>query len=190
MVDGSSYVATFMRYNAKTPFGSLPRGRNLLDGGCPFYDTYECKDRGSYVAVGALEPQFFSELVRGLELDGSWNKRRNDRENWRELRRVLEGKFREKTRREWEAVFGDTDACVTPVLELREMEEGGVEQRFPVEFGRTPARGIEQAEGWEGRALEAGRGAEEVLGEWLGWKRGRDYGVEESGWVKLESAKL
>ena len=64
MVDGTAYLGTLMRYAVKTPAWSQPRGQNLLDGGSPFYDVYECKD-GGYMAVGALEPKFFHELLRG-----------------------------------------------------------------------------------------------------------------------------
>ncbi len=190
MVDGTSYLATFMRYASKTPVWFLPRGQNLLDSGAPFYDVYECKDRGSYMAVGALEPQFFRELLRGLELEESWMVRRNDRKTWPELRRALEGKFGEKTRREWEERFGGEDACVTPVLGMGEMEEEGYEQRFPVGLSGTPAKVIEREEGWNGTVVEAGKGAEEVLRKWMGWRRGRDYGVEGGEWIRLESAKL
>ncbi|KAK7757211.1 hypothetical protein SLS62_000760 [Diatrype stigma] len=134
MVDGANYLATFPRLSRKTPaVGGGPRGTNLLDGGCPFYDTYETRDDGSgerkYVAVGALEPQFFRALVKGLGLAGKgllWaeddEKRRHDSKCWPEMRREFEKAFRTKTRDEWEAVFDGTDACCTPVLGYAELE--------------------------------------------------------------------
>ncbi|OAA56966.1 alpha-methylacyl-CoA racemase [Niveomyces insectorum RCEF 264] len=61
MVDGVSYLAAFPRFAAKTPLGDHPRGQNLLDTGCPYYDTYETAD-GGFMAVGCIEPQFFSIL--------------------------------------------------------------------------------------------------------------------------------
>ena len=57
MVDGSAFLGTLMRYLIRTPLWDQPRGQNLLDGGCPWYDVYECKD-GKYMAVGALEQKF------------------------------------------------------------------------------------------------------------------------------------
>lgn len=70
MVDGSAYLATMPRLSRKTPVWSEPRGTNLLDGGCPYYDTYETKDKGKYFAVGALEPQFYAALLKGLGFSG------------------------------------------------------------------------------------------------------------------------
>ena len=89
------------------------RGTNLLDTGCPFYDTYEASD-DRYVAVAPLEPQFFAELVDRLELDESWVKRRYDREAWKELRSLLAKAFRRRSRDECAETFADSDACVMP----------------------------------------------------------------------------
>lgn len=124
MVDGASYLATFPRLARRRGGGWGPRGTNLLDGGCPYYDTYETRD-GGYMAVGALEPQFFSALVRGLGLEGrGWEEeaRRHDRSCWAEMRAAFAAAFRGRARREWEAVFDGTDACCTPVLGYGELE--------------------------------------------------------------------
>ena len=91
------------------------RGVNMLDGSYPFYDTYVCRD-DKYVAVGAIEPKFFAEMLRVLGIDpasvpGQWN-----RERWPELRAVLGAAFRSRTRDEWADAFSGTDACVTPFL--------------------------------------------------------------------------
>ncbi|MDP9101638.1 MAG: CoA transferase [Actinomycetota bacterium] len=93
------------------------RGANLLDGGAPFYDTYRCAD-GGYMAVGALEPQFWSATVTTLGLvdpPGQW-----ETERWPQLRRQLADAFASRTRDEWADVFAGVDACVTPVLDLGE----------------------------------------------------------------------
>jgi alpha-methylacyl-CoA racemase len=95
------------------------REANLLDGGAPFYRTYPCRD-GGYVAVGALEPQFYQALVDGLGLDPSTLPDRDDRTNWPALQARLAAAFGRRTRDEWAAVFAGTDACVTPVLTLDE----------------------------------------------------------------------
>jgi len=63
MVDGSAYLAAMPRLNLETPLWSDARGKNMLDGGSPCYDTYETKDEGKYFSVGALEPQFYAALI-------------------------------------------------------------------------------------------------------------------------------
>jgi alpha-methylacyl-CoA racemase len=95
------------------------RGVNLLDGGAPFYATYCCAD-GRYVAVGALEPQFYAALLQGLALDPGQLPAQYDRSAWSVLRDRFERVFANRTRDEWVAIFADTDACVTPVLSLAE----------------------------------------------------------------------
>ncbi|KAJ9130212.1 CoA-transferase family III [Coniochaeta hoffmannii] len=209
MVDGASYLATFPRMALKTPLGAYPRGENLLDTGCPYYDTYETKD-GKYMAVGALEPQFFALLIKGLGLEGTgWEERRQDRAHWPELRGLFERVFKSRTRQEWEAVFDGTDACCTPVYEYGEMEadmerkEG--DQRPAVTLRNTPCLAVRkgatdpshgQGEGVEGGGyvgftLAPGQGGEEVLNRWLGWSRGREFDVQKGGLVlKDGKAKL
>ena len=102
MVDGSSYLASFPRFALRSDVGSRPPGQNLLDGGCPFYTTYETRDGDRRrMAVGALEDRFFAELVRGLGLAGQgWEARRADRDCWPEMRRVFAARFNERTRAE------------------------------------------------------------------------------------------
>ena len=95
------------------------RGENLFDGGAPFYDTYECKD-GRYIAVGAVEPVFYRQLLIGLGLDENALPDREDRQTWSELRERFAAVFRTRDRDEWAATFNEIDACVTPVLSLAE----------------------------------------------------------------------
>jgi alpha-methylacyl-CoA racemase len=96
------------------------RGTNLLDGGAPFYDTYECAD-GRFVAVGAIEAQFYAALLAGLGLTDAGLPRRDDRANWPELRRRLAAAFASRPRDTWAELFAGTDACVTPVLRFDEV---------------------------------------------------------------------
>jgi alpha-methylacyl-CoA racemase len=93
------------------------RGVNLLDGGVPWYDVYETAD-GQWVAVGALEPRFYADLVDGLGLTDPPD--RADPRNWPQLRELLAGRFKDRTREEWTVTFAGTDACVEPVLSLTE----------------------------------------------------------------------
>jgi alpha-methylacyl-CoA racemase len=96
------------------------RGTNNLDSGAPYYDSYRCAD-GEYVAVGALEPQFYARLLDGLELDAAGVPDRNDRANWSALRTLFAERFSKRTRNEWADHFEGVDACVAPVLKLAEV---------------------------------------------------------------------
>ncbi|KAH8681978.1 isopenicillin n-CoA epimerase [Xylariales sp. PMI_506] len=182
MVDGSGYLATMPRLTTKSPFWGHPRGQNFLDGGCPWYDTYETKDAGKYVAVGALEPRFYEALLHGLGLGAVNVPNREDRGNWPALKELFASKFGSKTRSEWEIVFEGTDACVTPVVEHAELKAEGYEQRLPVKLGTTPGKPIMPGKGdWSGGAVVKGHGAAEVLREWLGWEKGVDFHESHDG---------
>jgi alpha-methylacyl-CoA racemase len=127
------------------------RAANLLDGGAPYYDIYETAD-GRHMSVGALEPQFYAELVDLLGIRDSAPDR-YDAERTDELRDVIATRFRERTQAEWAAVFDGTDACVAPILPLSEavehphikergvfVEHGGLLQPAPApRFSRTTA---------------------------------------------------
>ncbi|MEA2000345.1 MAG: CaiB/BaiF CoA-transferase family protein [Actinomycetota bacterium] len=119
MVDGAASLMTMFYEWKAAGMWDGGRGTNLLDGGAPFYDTYETAD-GGYVAVGALEPQFYDELVQRLELDKSILPAQYDKASWPELRRRIAAAFALRSRDEWSEVFADTDACVVPVLSMVE----------------------------------------------------------------------
>ncbi|GAA2974003.1 alpha-methylacyl-CoA racemase [Microbacterium terrae] len=119
MVDGASLLLQMTRSMLAAGAWVDRRGSNLLDGGAPFYDTYACAD-GGHVAVGALEEPFYAAMLDGLGLDSADVPDRDDRDNWPALREVLAARFATRTRDEWAEAFGDTDACVTPVLTLAE----------------------------------------------------------------------
>src|ERR1700761_7402032 len=101
------------------------RGVNLLDGGAPFYDTYRCAD-GGWVAVGALEPQFYAALLEALGMSGDEEIANHlDPATWPTIRERFEAKFAERPRDEWHELFADSDCCVAPVLSMREAREDG-----------------------------------------------------------------
>ncbi len=104
------------------------RGVNMLDTGAPYYDTYTCAD-GRYVAVGAIEPQFYAELLDGLGLDPADLPDQNDMSRWPELREVFTEAFAAHDRDHWAKVFAGTDACVTPVLSFAEVESRAAHHR-------------------------------------------------------------
>ncbi|WP_052068074.1 CaiB/BaiF CoA transferase family protein [Rhodococcoides fascians] len=122
MVDGVSAIMQPLWESRAAGDWSDRREANLLDGGAPFYRTYECAD-GGHVAVGSIEPQFYELLIDGLGLSRSTLPAQMDRERWPELTRRFAEQFATKTRREWENVFDGTDACVTPVLNLSEVAQ-------------------------------------------------------------------
>jgi alpha-methylacyl-CoA racemase len=152
MVDGVGLLAQMLWSLRGQGLWSDERGTNLLDGGAPFYDVYACAD-GRYVAVGALEPQFFAALLDGLGLADAGLPAQHDRLGWPALRTAFTAAFASRDRDDWVASFEGTDACVTPVLEPREVadhphlaarrslvEVDGVLQAAPApRFSRTPA---------------------------------------------------
>jgi alpha-methylacyl-CoA racemase len=121
MVDGSSVLVQMMWQMRASGMWTDVRGTNMLDGGAPYYDTYECAD-GRYVAVGAIEPQFYAAMLAGLGLDAANLPAQNDAARWPELRAVLTEKFAGHDRDHWAKVFADSDACVTPVLAFGEVQ--------------------------------------------------------------------
>jgi alpha-methylacyl-CoA racemase len=173
MVDGAASLMTMVYGMHAEGLWQDRREANLLDGGAPFYDTYECAD-GKHVAVGALEPQFYAELMTVTGLDfAQWDVAR-----WPELRAALTEVFKRKTRDEWAALFEPTDACVAPVLSLAEAPthphnvarglftaygEGQVPRIAPV-FSRTPTLppGEVHAAGQDTRAVLLGAGFSEA----------------------------
>jgi len=114
MVEGAAYTASWVFSSKNLPmvWNGTKRGTNLLDGGHAAYDTYETKD-AKFVAVGSLEPKFYEELLKGLNIGDA------DDVSKESLAKL----FKTKTRDEWDAIFKDLDACVAPVLEINELNE-------------------------------------------------------------------
>lgn len=122
IVDGIVYLSTFVYKAIETPLWNQPRGENFLDSGAPYYDVYETKDK-KYMAVGAIEENFYSNFLKGLSLDPSSLPSRSDRDNWNTLKEIFCSRFKEKTQSEWIKIFDELDACVTPVLSVTEFIE-------------------------------------------------------------------
>src|SRR4029079_12973483 len=123
MVDGSSALSTMIWAFRAMGMWTDERGVNMLDTGAPYYDTYTCAD-GRWVSVGAIEPQFFAELLEKLGLDGLPPEDlpdQNDVSRWPELRARLTETFASQDRDHWAKVFADSDACVAPVLSFAEV---------------------------------------------------------------------
>ena len=170
IVDGSAHLGSMLFGMLSSGSWNTERGTNLLDTGAPYYDVYETSD-GEHVAVGALEPQFYAELLQRLGLTGELPDR-DDPARWPELRARLAEAFAERTRDEWAEVFADSDACVAPVLSmaeaadhphLREREtfvrrDGAVQPAPAPRFSRTPNP--------PPRAVSAGPDSAAVLRDW------------------------
>ncbi|KAG9328811.1 hypothetical protein JZ751_010608 [Albula glossodonta] len=190
MVEGAAYVGSFMWKSRNIGLWNRPRGENLLDGGAPFYETYRTSD-GKHMAVGALEPQFYDQLIQGewgppasrvhtelcsaypdchtvtwhetvsspaaetgLGLNAEDLPPQMSFSDWPELKKILARAFAGRTQAEWCRVFDGTDACVTPVLALDEVQahphnqergsflkddQGEVSPRPAPVLSRTPA---------------------------------------------------
>ncbi len=152
MVDGTALLMAPFYGASGMGYWSDERGTNLLDSGAPFYDVYRCGD-GAEIAVGAIEPQFFAALLEVLALDPAVLPDQNDAARWPELRTVLTEAFASHPRAHWLSRAEGRDACLAPVLPMREarthphiaarstvVEVDGVAQPAPApRFSVTPA---------------------------------------------------
>ena len=141
MIDGATLIALPM-WMSRFRGSWGPRGTNYLDGASHFYGVYECSD-GGYVSVGAIEPQFYAELIERLGLDPSTSPQ-HDRAEWPRLKAEIADVFRQKTRDEWCGLLEGTETCFAPVLSPRETATHPhhlARGRFPdaaPRFSRTP----------------------------------------------------
>ncbi|HMK62505.1 MAG TPA: CaiB/BaiF CoA-transferase family protein [Acidimicrobiales bacterium] len=152
MVDGAASLMTMTYAFHQLGWWLEQRGVNILDTGSHFYEVYETAD-DKYFAVGAIEPQFYAELLRVLGLDGEELPAQQDRAQWPAMKERFAAVFKTATRDEWTERFAGSDACGAPVLSPWEahlhphnaargtfVEVGGVVQPGPVpRFSRTPA---------------------------------------------------
>ena len=184
MVDGTAVLSTLFHSLRQAGLWSDEPGTNLLDSGAHFYEVYETAD-GGHIAVGALEPRLYAELLRLLELDPAdlpqW-----ERERWPQLRQRFGEVFATRTRDEWARLLEPAEACATPVLALHEapahphnaargtfVEVDGRIQPAPApRFSRTPGA-ISRP------APEPGADTDEVLADWgfTGLDRRREAGA-------------
>lgn len=120
MTDGSALLSAMMWGFRANGSWQDAHGTNLLDGGAPFYDSYETLD-GRAMAIGAIEPQFYALLrqVTGTDDDPLFD-RQDDRAFWPQQKAALAAIFRTRTRDEWAEAFGISDACAAPVLTMAE----------------------------------------------------------------------
>jgi alpha-methylacyl-CoA racemase len=152
MVDGvASLLAPLCGFVASGLWSEAPGG-NFLDTGAPYYDVYETAD-GQYISVGAIEPEFYAQLLGGLELAADDLPPQDDQASWPAMKERFAAIFRQRTRAEWATRFAGTDACVVPVLSPAEaathpqlasrqtyLERDGILQPAPApRFSETPS---------------------------------------------------
>ncbi|AOZ09374.1 CaiB/BaiF CoA transferase family protein [Cupriavidus malaysiensis] len=151
MTDGAALLSAMMYGFKAAGSWSNQRGENLLDGGAHFYGTYACAD-GKYVAIGAIEPQFYAELIRLSGIDDAAFAAQRDVNGWPVLKLRLADVFKTRTRAEWCELMEGSDVCFAPVLDWDEapahahnlargtfVEIDGVTQPAPApRFSRTP----------------------------------------------------
>ena len=153
MTDGTALLSAMMYGMKAAGEWRTERQANLLDGGAPFYDTYACAD-GKFVAIGAIEPQFYALLRErcGLADDPAFDAQL-DRQAWPRLKERLAEVFRSRSRDEWCLLLEGSDACFAPVLDWDEAPthphnvaretfaviDGFVQPAPAPRFSRTPA---------------------------------------------------
>ncbi|HET9047226.1 MAG TPA: CaiB/BaiF CoA-transferase family protein [Casimicrobiaceae bacterium] len=170
MIDGAALLTTMFWGMRAAGHWTDERGANVLDSGAPWYDIYETQD-GKYVAVGAIEPKFYAELLQRLGLAGAALPDQHDRAGWPVLRARFAAVFRTRSRDAWCAAFEGSDACVAPVLTFAEAAahphatarhayttiENVVQPAPAPRFSRTPGtiRGAPPERGAHGRTALA-----------------------------------
>lgn len=115
MIDGVSSLMTMFSGVAPAARLSLERERSMLGGAAPFYRCYFCSD-GVEIAVGAIEPEFYAELLDKIGAPAEFHSGQNDIRNWPERSRVLEEIFRSRTSQHWQSLLEGTDACFSVVM--------------------------------------------------------------------------
>jgi alpha-methylacyl-CoA racemase len=188
MVDGVALLMAPFFPGVRSGGWSLERGTNIVDSGAPFYECYPCAD-GRYVAVGAIEPQFYAALLGGLGLDPAELPDQHDKSSWPETKSRFAAVFATRPRDEWVARLAGQDACVAPVLTTDEtfgdahmtgrgtvVEVAGVPQAAPApRFSATPATLDRPPPG-------AGDHTDEILAE-LGYAPGDVEALRSAGAV-------
>jgi len=148
MVDGVNYVALplFKWLQPHHPFlrtredGHLDATRSALHQAPPWCGTYRCAD-GEWIAVQAIEPHFYRELLKGLDLldEEDALPHQMDVESWSWMKRRFEIIFATRTRDDWANLFKGTNACVAPVLTAIEAAQHS-HNRARRSFLPTPGR--------------------------------------------------
>ena len=172
MIDGVTHLMSMFQAFRQQGVWTDKRADNIVDGGAPFYGSYATQD-GKYVAVGAIEPQFYANLLSVMGLEPSNLPNQNDRRAWPPMRDRFASIFRTRTRDEWIALAAGRDACLSPVLSIDEAPEhlqmrtrkvysafDGLRHPSPApRFDRTPATLVRATP-------RPGQNSREALADW------------------------
>ncbi len=186
MVDGAAALMTIFHGAQQSGWWKEERGTNMLDSGAHFYDTYETAD-GKFVSFGAIEPQFYAELIEKLGLAAEDLPPQMDRSQWPAQKERFTKLVKTRTRDEWCEILEGSDACFAPVLSMTEarshphiraretfVEVAGAPQPGPApRFSRTPCE-------ISGPPPHPGQHTDEALSDW---------GIEASEIARLREAK-
>jgi alpha-methylacyl-CoA racemase len=189
MVDGAAILMAMIHGMRQAGLWREQRASNLIDTGNHFYDTYETAD-GKYVSVGAIEPQFYAELIEKTGLAGEDLPRQGDREQWPAMKERLEKIFKTKTRAQWCEIMEGSDVCFAPVLEMNEAHEhphiqarqtfveyaGKIHPAPAPRFSRTPPQ-------IGGPPAHVGQHADAALADW-GFAAGEIASLRAAGAIK------
>ena len=172
MVDGVSHLMSAFQAFRQRGQWTDGRGENLVDGGAPYYGTYRTSD-GGFIAVGAMEAQFYAALLRGLGLADAVLPEQNDRSQWPALRARFGAVFQTRTRDDWVQAFAGKDACIAPVLRIDEaplhpqMQARGTFTQFDEVLHPSPAPRFSRTPASLRRpAPAAGQHGAEILADW------------------------
>ena len=186
MLEGSALLMAGIFMSRNSGSWNRPRGENWLDGGAPFYCTYQCAD-GEWICIGSIEPQFYKLLRDTLELiDPLWD-RQWDQAAWPEQKRRLRDIFRTRSRAEWTELMGQLDICFAPVMNLEEVldhphtrerdvflsSDGNIEPAPAPRFSRTPPA-------IQSPPARPGEHNDEVLSAW-GFQDSEIAGLRDAG---------
>ena len=172
MTDGTASLLSPFYGLMAMDMWTTKRHSNRLDGGAPFYGSYECAD-GKYISIGSLEPQFYALLLEKAGIDDPQFETQYVQENWPEMREKAAAVFRSKTREQWCELMEGSDVCFAPVLDLAEAPQhphNRARQTF-VEFDGVvqpaPAPRFSRTQGEiQSSAARVGEHSEQILADW------------------------
>ena len=161
ITDGTAHLMSMMYAMTQGNAWNDARETNILDGAAPFYNVYQASC-GGHVAIGAIEPKFYAELLDRIGADKTLAKSQMDRSTWLSTKETFARIFKSKTRDEWTSLLHGTDTCFAPVLTIAEAFDDphhteravfethfGVQQARPTpHLSRTPGkiRAVSQSE--------------------------------------------
>jgi alpha-methylacyl-CoA racemase len=122
MIDGVTAMSGLMHQMRSNGSWVDQVEHNFFSNASPFYEVFECSD-GHFISLGAIEPQFYAQLLKLLKLDDVDPALQYDTRTWPQLKQRMAATIQQKTRAEWQILLEGTDVCFAPVLSLTEAAE-------------------------------------------------------------------